>query len=115
MHAEAYRAAKLREQVATWRDAHDIAAYLTALMDAHEDNAGTGEWVRWISDYATLHDPLQSAPQMPDVPEPTPDELRPFLRGVSPYGPSRLQRAIAVAGEPDSKPNGVLLVSRRCD
>jgi hypothetical protein len=33
-------------------------------------------------------DPLASPPVMPAEPEVRPDDLKPFLSGLSPYGPS---------------------------
>ena len=41
----------------------------------------------WIRDYVDRLDPLHSAPAMPESPEPSPDDLKPFLGGLSPYGP----------------------------
>jgi hypothetical protein len=37
-------------------------------------------WVEWAEAYAEKIDPLARIPTVPDAPEPSHDQLRPFLR-----------------------------------
>jgi hypothetical protein len=45
------------------------------------------EWVDWIAAYRDGIDPLKHPPVMPEAPDPSPEDLRPFLKGWNPYGP----------------------------
>ena len=65
------------------------ASYLLATLKAAPANEETDQWIAWIEAYLASRDPLQSPPGLPDVPEPGPEDLKPFLGGLSPYGPSR--------------------------
>jgi hypothetical protein len=49
--------------------------------------AGAREWTDWIASYRHEIDPMRHPPVMPAVREPSPEDLRPFLNGWSPYGP----------------------------
>jgi len=45
------------------------------------------EWIDWIAGYRQEIDPFRQSPVMPAVRDPSPEDLRPFLNGWSPYGP----------------------------
>jgi hypothetical protein len=45
-------------------------------------------WLAWAAKYADAIDPLSEALVMPQSREPSPDELRPYLRAGNPYGPT---------------------------
>lgn len=44
-------------------------------------------WISWAADTVERLDPLETPPQLPNIPEPRADELKPFLGHWSPYGP----------------------------
>lgn len=44
-------------------------------------------WLDWAREYRQSINPLAKPLAMPSVPKPKPDELKPYLRGWSPYGP----------------------------
>jgi hypothetical protein len=79
---EAHRRNVLRGQIADWQEAKAIREYLAALEAEHGR-----EWIAWIRAHLRQLDPLLAEPVMPEAPDPTPEDLRPFLGGLSPYGP----------------------------
>jgi hypothetical protein len=91
-------AATLREQAGRWEEAAVLSAYCTALdrrigaLDGAADESAlesARRWLAWAREYVKAIDPLSGLPERPHGREPTPDELRPHLRGWSPYGPER--------------------------
>jgi len=72
--------------------AEEIDQYLAGLREVHR---GAGdlqpdracEWTDWIATYGQEIDPLRHPPVMPEVRDPSPEDLRPFLKDWSPYGP----------------------------
>ncbi|MFC5204335.1 hypothetical protein [Streptomyces kaempferi] len=44
-------------------------------------------WISWPADTVESLDPLETPPQLPDIPEPRADDLKPFLGHWSPYDP----------------------------
>ncbi|MCZ9354876.1 hypothetical protein NGM36_34800 [Streptomyces mutabilis] len=91
-------AAVLREEAGLWREAALIGEYCDALerrlgaLEADGDEQPTGSqhrWLDWARRYARDIDPLQRPPGMPTLREPTPDELRPYLKGWSAHEPKR--------------------------
>jgi hypothetical protein len=85
-------AAELTRQLERRRLAAEIDQYLaglrSVLQDAGEQQpAGAPEWKDWITSYRQEIDPLRHPPTMPTVNDPSPEDLRPFLNGWSPYGP----------------------------
>jgi hypothetical protein len=78
----------LRTQMAAWQEARVVRAYLAALEEKHADGADAAEWIAWIREYIDRLDPVQCAPSMPERPEPSPEDLKPFLNGLNPYGPT---------------------------
>lgn len=86
---EEHRAQALRSQAGAWTEARALRSYLDVLEAAYGDAPASAEWIAWIRRYVDEHvDPLASPPVMPAEPEVRPDDLKPFLGGLSPYGPS---------------------------
>lgn len=92
-YIRAYRGRALEQDAATWRR----AVQLREFCDAAEAKFGSGrdqldegfsDWLSWVREYADGLDPLREPPTIPDDPDYiNPDDLRPFLGGLSPYGP----------------------------
>jgi hypothetical protein len=79
--AEDQRAAFLRDQVTAWRLAADIRSFCSAATSVADDTEETEAWLAWATEYAGVLDPLSEALVVPQNREPSPDELRPYLRG----------------------------------
>ncbi|TLQ48109.1 hypothetical protein FEF34_08885 [Streptomyces marianii] len=45
-------------------------------------------WISWAAATVERLDPLNTPPRLTDIPEPRPDDLKPFLGHWSPYGPT---------------------------
>lgn len=92
---ESHRASHLLNQLTDWRTANQLREYLAALahtveaIDDPEKRAAASEWLSWATNHAARLDPLNQDLAMPPDPEPTPEALKPHLRGWSPYGPHR--------------------------
>ncbi|MFE1773188.1 hypothetical protein [Streptomyces sp. NPDC059008] len=92
-YAEAYRVQHLESQEAAWRQATRLAEYLSALrrhaetMPAGEEKNAVEAWITWADTHMQRLNPLNGTPRPPDIPDPRPDDLKPFMRGWSPYGP----------------------------
>jgi hypothetical protein len=79
----------LRERVAAWRNAALAQDYLSDLEQRFGRSSESTEWIAWTRRYVNeILDTLAQPPTMPETPEPTSDDLKPFLRGLSPHGPS---------------------------
>jgi hypothetical protein len=86
----------LCEEGGRWQEAAVLSAYCAALegrigeldgaVDA-SDLDSARRWLEWASEYVRSIGPLSGLPKMPHTREPTPEELKPYLRGWSPYGP----------------------------
>lgn len=90
-YVEAFRAKHLSTQVSQWREARAIRDYSDALETSIDPNSPTADdehaWVAWARARADAIDPVRRV-QLPPVPdEIDPADLKPFLRGWSPYGP----------------------------
>ncbi|MFK0015481.1 hypothetical protein [Streptomyces sp. NPDC091027] len=48
---------------------------------------GAEAWIAWADGHVRRLNPLNGTLGLPDIPEPRADELKPFPRGLSPYGP----------------------------
>lgn len=83
---EQRRADVLLDQVTRWRRAQDIRAYCEALRSASSAD-GSAEWVAWAMTFADTIDPLPKCSGFPAITEPRPEDLRPHLNGLNPYGP----------------------------
>ncbi len=66
-----------------------VAAMAAAVdaMPAGDDRDQAAAWMTWCSDHINADDPLRRKLAMPGTPEPTAQNLEPFLDGWSPYGP----------------------------
>jgi hypothetical protein len=89
---QATLAQELTSQLALRRLVGEIDGYLAGLRSAmesvgEEQQFATGQWISWIAEYRDKVDPLRHRPSTPSIREPSADELRPYLRGWSPYGP----------------------------
>jgi len=90
--AEDRRAAHLRQEIAAANEARAVRDHCDRLeTTAHERGILEGEldWIAWARQYADRIDPFQSPRLLPADPEVGPDELKPYLGGLSPYGPDR--------------------------
>ena len=94
-YAEAYRADSLLRQVDGWLRKRQVRDYLDVMQDTidniadPDDAIAAKEWHRWAEEWVASVDPLGQPLAMPAVPEPKPDDLKPFLKGWNPYGPER--------------------------
>lgn len=94
-YAEDFRARALFRQVDSWARTRQVRDYLDALQARidtiadFDDGLAAKEWHRWSEEWAATADPLVQPLAMPVVPEPKPDDLKPFLNGWNPYGPDR--------------------------
>jgi hypothetical protein len=89
---EDHRLKALRTQVQAWQEATAIRAYCDALEDHHvtpDVAEATTAWTTWARAYADRIDPVPQNPRLPEPPAITPEDLRPYLRGWSPYEPKR--------------------------
>jgi hypothetical protein len=89
---EDHRLKALRTQVQAWQEATAIRTYCDALEDHHvtPDMAeATTAWTTWARAYADRIDPIPQNPRLPEPPVITPEDLRPYLIGWSPYEPKR--------------------------
>ena len=86
---EDHRREVLRRRVTAWTEADAIRAYCEAVEARHGADriAADPEAAQWLA-FAREHaDHAQRLPRMPADPELTPDALKPYLGGWSPYGP----------------------------
>lgn len=84
------RAKVLRAQITARQEAQVMRSYLAELEAAHGDRPESTEWIEWIRAFIISIDPLSAPPSMPQEPEISREDLKPFLpRGVNPYGPER--------------------------
>jgi hypothetical protein len=86
---DAHRLDVLRRRVAAWNEAEEIRAYCDAVearfaKDAVAEHPGAEEWLRLAREQAGR---LQALPGTPPDPEPTAEQLKPYLGRWSPYGP----------------------------
>ncbi|QLH19306.1 hypothetical protein [Streptomyces sp. Rer75] len=90
---EDHRMKALRAQVQAWQQATAIRAYCDALEDHQDTTAGAAEavtaWIAWARAHADGIDPVPQNSGLPDPPAITPEDLRPYLHGWSPYEPKR--------------------------
>ncbi|MFE5814881.1 hypothetical protein ACFQ6S_15935 [Streptomyces sp. NPDC056479] len=93
-YAEAFRVKRLEAQAEAWRHATRLAEYVAAVraqveaLPAGQERARAEAWLEFADVHLERLNPLSTTPQLPDVPEPRPDDLRPFLRHWSPHGPN---------------------------
>ena len=91
-YAENERVKACVEQVTNWDASEKIRRYCAAAEVAHANSAETQEWLAWAREYADDIDPLRFPPRAPDLqPNPSVEQLRPYLDGWDPYQPTRLR------------------------
>jgi hypothetical protein len=91
---QAQLAEVLIEQAGRWQEATALRAYCDALEHRIAEGSVTEEpqvasarrWLAWARRYAQSVDPLHQLPTMPTPREPQPEDLKPYLKGWSPYG-----------------------------
>lgn len=91
---EHHRGTVLIDQAERWANAQQVAAYLDALRSRVQRLTGEARtdaetWLAWATTFAETVDPVARLIAMPPDPTPTPEDLKPFMRGLSPYGPDR--------------------------
>jgi hypothetical protein len=86
---EDHRLEVLRSRVRAWQEADAIRAYCDAVEARHgaDTLAANPEAAQWLALAREQADRAQQLPRMPPHPEPTPERLKPYLGGWSPYGP----------------------------
>jgi hypothetical protein len=89
-HLEHHRGTVLVAQVDRWKRAAEIRAYCDSIEVTQPCDQATAEWVAWARAHADDIDPTNAPQRLPGPPANVPlDELKPFLNGWSPHGPSR--------------------------
>jgi len=92
-YTEAARASVLNAQVERFVMGQRIDEYLSALhrhvesLSEPEELSAAREWEQWVSAYRASLNPFAKRVGMPSVREPQAEDLKPFMRGLSPYGP----------------------------
>ena len=76
----------LSDQLCRWRDARDLRECVTAVGERMGLSVDDREWLTWIEARADNIDPSRRRIAPPPPPEPGPEDLKPFLHGISPYG-----------------------------
>lgn len=76
-----------------WREHHLLNDYVTAMRHRIDDldgeeRAAADEWLSWAVHHVQDMNPLRQRLALPPDPEPTPEVLKPYMRGLSPYGPA---------------------------
>lgn len=91
---EHHRAVLLTEQADQWRQARALTEYVEA-MATHiasldgEEKTNADEWLTWAREHLAACDPLSRPLAIPPEPQVTPEALKPFMKGHSPYEPDR--------------------------
>ena len=93
-YAESYRVKHLEAQAEAWHHATHLADYLSAVrLQVEKLASGQAKddaeaWTTWVEAHLQRLNPLNTPPRLPKIPEPRSEDLKPFLQGWSPYGPS---------------------------
>lgn len=78
--------------------------------DGDEQPTGSQRrWLDWARRYARDIDPLRRPPDMSTLREPTPDELRPYLKGWSAHEPNRQAEPQISGSDRTGGPSALLL------
>lgn len=91
---EHHRGKVLADRAERWAKAQQIGAHLDAMRSRIQPLTGEArtdaeKWLAWATTFAKTLDPLGHPIVFPSDPTPKPEDLRPFMRGLSPYGPDR--------------------------
>ncbi|MEU5837757.1 hypothetical protein ABZ820_29360 [Streptomyces diacarni] len=92
---EGQLASVLTEQARKWREAEALRDYCEALErrlteageDDEEEAVAARDWLTWAHSYIQRLDPLSRLPAKPTPRESEAEDLKPYLKGWSPYGP----------------------------
>jgi hypothetical protein len=88
LYIEHHRINDLKDKLARRQTAASLREFLLECQQAHGHDAGTQEWLAWADAYLQRLDPLGTPPCLPTVPEPSREDLRPFMPpGWNPYHP----------------------------
>ncbi|MFD9335517.1 hypothetical protein ACFWBF_14090 [Streptomyces sp. NPDC060028] len=107
-YAEAFRVQCLEAQEKAWRHAAGLTEYVNALrlhaatLPAGPERDGAEAWIAWADGHVRRLNPLSGTLGLPDIPAPRADDLKPFLRGLSPLRPRLLKVAICAHSEASS-------------
>jgi hypothetical protein len=90
--AQACRRDIVNDQINSWNKSELLRLWATAVEEAWRSrtvgqSGETLQWVQWIRAEADRIDPLAQIPGWPTIRSPEPDDLAPFLKGLSPRGP----------------------------
>ena len=83
----------LGKQIDRWKRSAEIRAYCAAVDEAGptdedaEKSEARSRWLEWCRRYADQIDPTLAGAHAPGEVEPRPDDLKPYLGRLSPYGP----------------------------
>lgn len=83
--AEHFRREWFRGQIAAHQEAEDLRPFVAAARPKATGEAA--EWLDWAASFVEELDPLGREMAPPIVPDPEPEDLKPFLGGWSPYRP----------------------------
>jgi hypothetical protein len=85
---QACRVAALNDQVDRWERAERVRACCDALERVDDERAESRrEWIEWARQHVAEIDPRGRDDHAPAETEPTPEDLRPYLKGRDPYRP----------------------------
>ncbi|MGA4839107.1 hypothetical protein [Streptomyces sp. G45] len=92
-YAHAYRVKYLGEQADAWHQAKRLTEYVTAVrnqvtsLPPGQERTEIEAWLAFADAHLQHLADSASAPKLPSPPEPSGDDLKPFLGHWSPYGP----------------------------
>lgn len=82
---EADRVSQLHARAAEWAEYQRLQDYVRAVAERVKTEqtpaADAVEWLAWIEAHLVRANPLEESPTMPTEPEPTDENMRPYLRG----------------------------------
>ncbi|MFI6827612.1 hypothetical protein ACIBG5_10970 [Kribbella sp. NPDC050241] len=86
------RATTLAEQAAQWHQNLLLGDYIAAMQERvasldGDEQAAAREWVEWAKERHQQSNPLNQRLALPADPDPSPEAIKPYMRGLSPYGP----------------------------
>ncbi|WP_132154855.1 hypothetical protein [Kribbella antiqua] len=89
---EQNRATILAEQAAQWHQNQLLGDYIVAMQQRvasldGDEQAAAREWAEWARDHHQRSNPLNQRLALPADPDPSPEAIKPYMRGLSPYGP----------------------------
>jgi hypothetical protein len=82
----------LLAQLEDWELAERLERFIAAVDAAGGRRAETTEWIEWGKGHARRLDPVRRGVSGPEISEPNPGDLQPFMGGLSPYGPDSRHR-----------------------